>query len=118
MARLFWVGTGAALTVAVVLKGRQVARRYAPAALVDRATESVSTGRDALGAAAGGFMVDFRAARDSRAAELEEALLAPTQGTAADLRARRDSSRDRATAARYAADHDQDDDEDTLGYSF
>lgn len=139
MARLFWVGTGVVLTVVVVVKGRQIIHRYAPAAVVDRASASaVSTGA-ALTDAAGHFLADFRAARDERAAELADALLAQTQGSVEDLRARRDAydagpgrhsassgpaagssaaAREKATRARYAPLDDDDSDDDELGYSF
>ncbi|SDC22007.1 hypothetical protein SAMN05216410_1412 [Sanguibacter gelidistatuariae] len=144
MARLFWVGTGVALTVVVVIKGRQIIHRYAPAAVVDRATATAAATGSALSDAATHFLSDFRAARDERARELADALLAPTQGSVEDLQARRraydaDAARDdagrhgpgrhaddseRATRARYAVDNDnapiQDDDsdDDELGYSF
>lgn len=130
MARLFWVGTGVALTVVVVVKGRQVIRQYAPAAVVDRASATAAATGSALSEAAGHFLADFRAARDERAAQLEEALLAPTQGSVEDLRARRDAydagpgqragrhASDAATRARYAPLEDDDSVDDELGYSF
>lgn len=130
MARLFWVGTGVALTVVVVVKGRQLIRQYAPAAVVDRASATAAATGSALSEAAGHFLADFRAARDERAAQLEEALLAPTQGSVEDLRARRDAydagpgqhtgrhARDAATRARYAPLEDDDTVDDELGYSF
>ena len=137
MARLFWVGTGVVLTVVVVVKGRQVIRQYAPAAVVDRASATAAATGSALSEAASHLLADFRAARDERAAELAEALLAQTQGSVEDLRARRDAydarpgrhstksaadttaaDRDRATRARYAPLDDDDTVDDELGYSF
>ena len=130
MARLFWVGTGVALTVVVVVKGRQIVRQYAPAAVVERASETAAATGSALSEAAGHFFTDFRSARDARAAELAQALLAPTQGSVEDLRARRDAAdadaghpsgrhaREAATRARYASLDDDDSVDDELGYSF
>lgn len=130
MARLFWVGTGVVLTVVVVVKGRQVIRQYAPAAVVDRASATATATGSALSEAAGHFMADFRAARDERAAQLADALLATTQGSVEDLQARRDAydaapgrssgrhSSEAATRARYAAIDDDDSVDDELGYSF
>lgn len=131
MARLFWVGTGVVLTVVVVIKGRQIIHRYTPAAVVDRASATAAATGSALSEAAGHFLADFRAARDERAAELADALLAPTQGSVEDLRARRDAypgrqdagrhaadDTERATRARYAPIEDDDSEDDSLGYSF
>ena len=135
MARLFWVGTGVVLTVVVVVKGRQIVHRYAPAAVVDRASASAASTGAALTEAAGHFLADFRAARDERAAQLADALLAQTQGSVEDLRARREAydsgpgrhsapaeptaaEREKATRARYAPLVDDDSDDDELGYSF
>lgn len=135
MARLFWVGTGVVLTVVVVVKGRQIIHRYTPAAVVDRASASAASTGAALSEAAGHFLADFRAARDERAAQLADALLAQTQGSVEDLRARREAydsgpgrhsaqtgataaDREKATRARYAPLDDDDSDDDELGYSF
>lgn len=130
MARLFWVGTGVVLTVVVVIKGRQIIHRYAPAAVVDRASATAAATGSALSEAAGHFLADFRAARDERAAELADALLAPTQGSVDELRARRDAydgapgrgagrhADDATTRARYAPLVDDESVDDELGYSF
>ena len=130
MARLFWVGTGVVLTVVVVVKGRQIIRRYTPEAVVDRASATAAATGSALSDAAGHFLEDFRAARDERAAELAAALLAPTQGSVEDLQARRDTydavpgpsagrhAREAATRARFAHLDDDDSVDDELGYSF
>ena len=130
MARLFWVGTGVVLTVVVVVKGRQVIRQYAPAAVVDRASATAAATGSALSEAAGHFLSDFRAARDERAAQLADALLATTQGSVEDLKARRDAydaapghsagrhSREADIRARYAPIEDDDSADDELGYSF
>lgn len=91
MSRLFWVGTGVVLTVVVIVKGRQIILRYTPAAVADRATATVAATGSALSDAATHFLADFRAARDERAKELADALLAPTQGSVEDLQARRDT---------------------------
>lgn len=120
MARLFWIATGSAVTVAVIVKGRQVVRRYTPAAVAERATATVEATTANLSDVARHFASDFRAARDERATALADALLARTQGTVEDLRARRDArsgARDEhATRAAFAPERD--DDEDDLGYSF
>ena len=39
MRRVFWVGVGVAITVVVVVRGKRILARYAPASLVDQATE-------------------------------------------------------------------------------
>lgn len=114
MSRLFWLSTGVALTVVVVVKGRQVARRYAPAALVDQATATAQATGVALSEAASKFLDDFRAARDERAEQLSDSLLARTQGSVDDLRARRDASP--RPHGRHTTLDDPDDDD--LGYSF
>ena len=123
MSRLFWLGTGVALTVVVVVKGRRVVRRYAPATLVDQATATAQATGSALSDAASRFLDDFRSARDERAEQLSDSLLARTQGSVDDLRARRDAT-SRPGAARPGARgpgrHSdlEDTDDDELGYSF
>jgi hypothetical protein len=121
MARLFWVATGSVATIAVFVKARGAVRRYAPATLVDRATATAQATGENIQTAAGSLLSDFRAARDERAKQLSDALLAPTQGSADDLRSRRDRAQartgDRETAQAYAADV-EDSDDDELGYSF
>ncbi|MEP7763971.1 hypothetical protein [Sanguibacter sp. 25GB23B1] len=121
MARLFWVATGSVATIAVIVKARAAVRRYAPATLVDRATATAQSTSENLHAAAGSLLSDFRAARDEREKQLSDALLAPTQGSTDDLRARRERAAaragDRETARTYAADVEDIDDEE-LGYSF
>lgn len=110
MRRVFWVGVGVAITVVVVLKGRQVVARYAPASLVDQATDQVnSLGEKATGFART-FREEFRVARDAREAELLASLLAEGQPDPDDVRAARAARRERAGSV--------DDDEDLLGYSF
>ena len=112
MRRVFWVGVGVAITVVVVVKGPQVIARYAPASLVDQATDQVN----ALGEKATGFVAvfreEFRTARDAREAELLAALLAEGQPHPDDVRAARAARRERTGSP------DLDDDEDLLGYSF
>lgn len=119
MSRLFWLGTGVALTVVVVVKGRQVARRYAPAALVDQASATAQATGVALSEAASRFLDDFRAARDERAEQLSDSLLARGQGSLDDLRARREAAGS-STGPRGPGRHRDpvDLDEDELGYSF
>ena len=112
MRRVFWIGVGVAVTVVVVVKGRQVIARYAPASLVDQATDQVnSLGEKAVGFVAT-FREEFHVARDAREAELLAALLAEGQAHPDDVRAARAAARGRAT------DPEADDDEDLLGYSF
>ena len=116
MRRVVWVGVGVAITVVVVVRGRQILARYAPASLVDQATERV----DELGARALHLVRDvraeFTAARDARERELMAALLAEGQEDPDAVRARRAAGR-HARATAPAAD-DTDDVEDLLGYSF
>ncbi|MBE7700946.1 hypothetical protein H9623_11620 [Oerskovia sp. Sa1BUA8] len=112
MRRVFWVGVGVAITVVIVVKGRQVVARYAPASLVDQATDQVnSLGEKATGFART-FREEFRVARDAREAELLASLLAEGQPHPDDVRAARAARRDRA------GEPGVDDDEDLLGYSF
>lgn len=123
MARLFWIATGSAVTIAVIVKGRRVVRRYTPAAVAERATATVEATTASLTEVASHFASDFRAARDERAAALADALLARTQGSVEDLRARRDARTPRTNgpdegATRAAFAPEKDDDEDALGYSF
>lgn len=121
MARLFWVATGSVATVVVLVKVRGLVRRYAPATLVERATATAQATGETVQQAAGSFLSDFRTARDERATQLADALLASTQGTVDDLKARRERAssreRDRSTARAYGADLD-DAEDDELGYSF
>ncbi len=70
MKRLFWVGVGVAVTVAVVRNGRRVVETYAPAGTVD-AVEGATRVSRALHAARD----DFRAGVAAREAELLEALV-------------------------------------------
>ena len=119
MSRLFWLGTGVALTVVVVVKGRQIVHRYAPATLVDQATATAQATGARLSEAASAFLDDFRAARDERAEQLSDSLLARTQGSVDDLRARRDASRPAPGHRAPGRHRDLDDPEDDeLGYSF
>jgi hypothetical protein len=114
MRRVVWVGVGVAITVVVVVRGRRVLARYAPASLVDQATERV----DELGARAlhlaRDVRAEFTAARDARERELMAALLAEGQEDPAAVRARRATGKH----SRDAAPDDTDDVEDLLGYSF
>ncbi len=113
MRRLFWIGVGATVAVVVVIKGRELARRFTPEGVteelegqvkgyVDRAKEAVAT---------------FTAASQEREKALMEALL----GERDPDEARRVRTERRA---RKAWDFDDDaargaeDDEDSLGYSF
>ncbi|OLT53031.1 hypothetical protein [Cellulosimicrobium sp. CUA-896] len=115
MRRVLWVGVGVAITVVVVVRGRRILARYAPASLVDQATGRV----DELGARtlhlAKDLRAEFTAARDARERELMAALLAEGQEDPDAVRARRAGGRH----ARDAGDTgDTDDVEDLLGYSF
>jgi len=112
MRRVFWVGVGVAITVVVVVKGRQVLSRLAPASLVDQATEQVNGLGEKVVHLARDFRTEFATARDARERELMAALLAEGQEDPAVVRERR--------AARPPARpvDDTDDVEDLLGYSF
>jgi hypothetical protein len=115
MRRVLWVGVGVAITVVVVVRGRRVLARYAPASLVDQATERV----DELGARAlhlaRDLRTEFTAAREARERELMAALLAEGQEDPDTVRARRAAGR-HARGAGPAGETD--DVEDLLGYSF
>jgi len=112
MRRVFWVGVGVAITVVVVVKGRQVIARYAPASLVDQATDQVNSIGEKATSFVSVFREEFRTARDAREAELLASLLAEGQPDPDDVRAARAARRERA------GDPGVDDDEDLLGYSF
>jgi hypothetical protein len=115
MRRVFWVGVGVAITVVVVVKGRQVLARYAPASLVDQATDRVNGLGERAVHLVRDFRTEFTTARDERERELMAALLAEGQEDPDAVRARR------ATAGRHTrpdARADTDDVEDLLGYSF
>ena len=111
MRRVFWVGVGVAVTVVVVVKGRQVVARYAPASLVNQATDQVNTLGEKATSFARTFREEFRTARDAREAELLASLLAEGQPDPQDVRAARAARRERAGGRGS-------DDEDLLGYSF
>jgi hypothetical protein len=114
MRRVFWVGVGVAITVVVVVRGKRVLARYAPASLVDRATEQVNGLGERAVHAARDFRTEFAAARDARERELLASLLAEGQEDPDAVQARRGAGRH----ARAAAPDATDDDEDLLGYSF
>jgi hypothetical protein len=115
MSRLFWVGTGVALTVFVIVKGRKIVLQYTPEAVAERATAQAADFTSRATEAAGGLWNEFKEAFSEREAELKSSLLAETQGSLADLRARREASKPRPTAADFP---DVDPVEDELGYSF
>jgi len=124
MRRLFWIGVGAAVTVAVYRKGRKVVQQYLPATVAERAGNAARDVSDRATTAAGDFRSIFSEARARREAELTAALLAEGQPDPAATRAARDAAR--ATGARGTAaggpgsvvGPDIDDDEERLGYSF
>lgn len=131
MRRIFWIGTGVALTVFVMVKGRQVISRYTPTALTERVGEQAADFGSRAGEAATGFLADFRAAVGERETELRDSLLADSQGSLEDLQQRRDAyqgdhagpfRRDRRAATRFGAGGqglvDDDSEDDELGYSF
>lgn len=123
MKRLFWVGTGVALTVFVMVKGRKMALQYTPEAVAERATAQATEFSQRAGSAAGGFVSDFKAAFAEREQDLKASLLAETQGSLDELRAKRAAAQ-RAknaspTSTATAADFpDIDPEEQELGYSF
>lgn len=131
MRRIFWIGTGVALTVFVMVKGRQVISRYTPSALTERVGEQASEFGDRAGEAATGFLADFRAAATERETELRDSLLADSQGSLDDLQKRRDAyqgdhagplRRDRRAGTKFSPGAqkfvDDDSEDDELGYSF
>ncbi|CAM3706028.1 hypothetical protein [Isoptericola cucumis] len=130
MRRLFWVGVGVAVTVVVVRKGRQVAARYAPEAVVERAEKAAQDAGRRAETFVGAFRDEFARARERRESELTAALLADGQPDPADVRASGlrpgDLRGDRGARARHAARPDDavdptaqiEADEADLGYSF
>ncbi|MFC8798577.1 hypothetical protein ACFT2C_12660 [Promicromonospora sp. NPDC057138] len=72
--RLFWVGVGAAVTVVVIYKGRQVVRRYTPEAVSERAAAAVDDAGARLNTMARTFRSEFSVARAEREAELMASL--------------------------------------------
>lgn len=123
MKRLFWVGTGVALTVFVMVKGRKMVLQYTPEAVAERATQQASEFTARAGSAAGGFLADFKSAFAERESDLMASLLAETQGSVDELRARRaahsrsknENTGPHASAADFP---DIDPEEQELGYSF
>jgi len=117
--RLFWIGVGVAVTVVVVRQGRKVVARYAPASLVDQATDRAN----AVGGRAVTFVrtfgEEFRTARDAREAELQAALLAEGQPAPDDVRRARAEGRrpsDAKAAEPGAVPRDEEDPD--VGYAF
>ncbi len=111
-----------ALTVFVMVKGRKIVLQYTPEAVAHRATTQAADFTARTTSALGGFMSDFKAAFAEREEDLMNSLLADTQGSVDDLRARRAanarhaaSTGPTATAADYP---DIDPIEQDLGYSF
>src|SRR5690606_10736985 len=118
MRRVLWVGVGVAITVVVVVRGRRILARLAPAPLVDQATEQVNGLGERVVELAGDFGVAFAAARDAREQGLMAALLAEGQEDPEAVRARRAAGRHARPSAAAAPTDDTDDVEDLLGYSF
>ncbi|MFE9234066.1 hypothetical protein [Cellulosimicrobium funkei] len=119
MRRVFWIGVGVAITVVVVVRGKKVLARYAPASLVDQATEQVNGLGEKVVEIARDFRTEFALARDAREQELMAALLAEGQEDPDAVRARRAAGRHaRPAGANRDAFDDADDVEDLLGYSF
>lgn len=118
MKKLFWIGTGVALTVFVMAKGKKFISQYTPTALTERVGEQAADLGARAGDAAGGFLADFRAAAQSREQELRDSLLAETQGSLEDLESRRTAYRQGPQAARAQDFLDDDSEDEELGYSF
>lgn len=116
MKRLFWISTGVALTVFVMAKGRKIVAQYTPSALTERVGEQAVEFGEQAKETATGFLADFKAAAKEREQELRDSLLADSQGSLKDLRARRDDFQNRRPRAQDIFDDDSEDDE--LGYSF
>ncbi|WP_265521281.1 hypothetical protein [Oerskovia flava] len=115
MRRVFWVGVGVAITVVVVVKGRQVVARYAPASLVEQATDQVNGAGERATRFVQDFRTEFSRARQEREDQLMASLLAEGQEDPETVRARRATS---AGGRHRAPAQDAPDDEDLLGYSF
>ena len=125
MKRLFWLALGAA-GAAVALHQLRRAAETNPAARmaqkavdagVARASETASAAARKASAALSGVLDDYRAASAERAQELRDALLAETQGTEEDLRARREAARGhQAPPAHPAPGVDDEDLDDDFGY--
>ena len=123
MKRLFWVSVGVGVTVYVMTKGRKVVKQYAPEAVVERATEQASSVVSVASDAAGGLWSDFKSAFAEREEELRSALLADSQGSVEELKARHAASSKKKAAPSgpppSAKDFpDIDPIEQELGYSF
>ncbi len=135
MERLFWVGVGVAGALVAARKWQEL-RSHSPAAELVAKAGGVAADRFAvLGSKALGqvkvatvrFLDDFRVARDERNEQLADALLAPSQGSEADLRARRARVPDSGSApggvqsssgASAASPDEFAGDEAALGYEF
>lgn len=76
MKRVLWMAVGAGVTIFVVVKGKDIARRFTPQGVADRATK---IGRDLEGRVFDFFETVTESAA-AREAELREALdMEPTQ---------------------------------------
>lgn len=76
MARLFWIGVGAAGAIITVRRVNEVARRYSPSGVAERVDAAGDRATVAVGEALG----RFRVARTERERELVSALLVTPEG--------------------------------------
>lgn len=107
MKRVFWISVGVAGALYAARKWEEL-RENNPtlAGFVSKAgnvaaVQATEVGMKVFGQVKGAtdqFMGDFRAARNERTVQLAESLLAPTQGTEAELRERRAQTRANASA--------------------
>lgn len=129
MKRLFWIAAGAAGAAIALHQLRKAAQEHPVARLAEKtidagiakASEAAAAVAGRAGEAVSGFVSDYRSASDERAKELRDALLAETQGSEEDLRARRDRSRQQPAAGAPRPTFSTDEyagDEAELGYEF
>lgn len=112
MRRLFWIGVGATVAVVVVVKGRKLVHRFTPEGVVEEVEDQVA----GFMSRAGEAIATFRAASATREQELADSLLGH-----ADVDEARRIRKERKARQVWDFDdpaHEDEDDEQALGYSF
>lgn len=118
MKRIVWLGIGVAVGVYAYSKVRQVARQYTPAGVSEKAEHLASDVVGRVETAVKGLAPDFSSAYAAREKELMDQLLADTQESVAEMRARRAWHAARPSPGNDTDITDVDPDEEALGYSF
>ncbi len=118
MKRIVWLGIGVAVGVYAYSKVRKVARQYTPAGVSEKAEHLASDVVGRVETTVKGLASDFTSAYAAREKELMDQLLADTQESVAEMRARRARHAARPSPGNDTDITDVDPDEEALGYSF